>query len=74
MPFTNTRLTALNTTVTAAGTAATKVAACLPGLLDVVIAEASKTAFLTPGQQQRLAILRADIVANAATMQTALGL
>ena len=74
MAFTNARLTAVNTTVTAAVGAASKVAACLPGLLDVVVAEVSKTAFLTPGQQQRLAVLRADLVANAATMQTALGL
>ncbi len=74
MPFTNAKLTAVNTTVTAAGTATAKVAACLPGLLDAIIAEVSKTSALTPGQQQRLAILRADLVANAATMQTALGL
>lgn len=74
MPFTNAKITQVVTRTTAAGTAATKVATCLPGLFDAVVAEVTKTAGLTPGQQQRLAIMRADLVANAATMQTALGL
>lgn len=73
MPFTNATVTALNTTVTAAGTSATKVAALLPGLLDAVIKEIGNGT-VTPAQQQALVILRADLVANAATMQTALGL
>ena len=74
MAFTNAKLTKLNTTVTGKGTAALKVAACLPGLLDVVVDELSKNHTLTPSAQARIAILRADLVTNAATMQTALGL
>ncbi len=74
MAFTNAKLTKLNTTVTSKGTATLKVAACLPGLLDVIVDELSKNHTLTPSAQARVAILRADLVANAATMQTALGL
>ena len=74
MPFTNAKMTTLTATVTAAGTAATKVAACLPGLLDVVFAEISESHLITPQGQNRLTTLRADLVANYATMQTALGL
>lgn len=74
MAFSNAKLTKLTTTVTGKGTAALKVAACLPGLLDVVLDEACKAGPLPTNSQHRLAILRADLVANAATMQTALGL
>jgi hypothetical protein len=74
MAFTNSKLTSLTTTVTAAGTATTKVSSCLPGLLDVIFKEIGESATLTPAAQNRLATLRADLVANAATMQTALGL
>jgi hypothetical protein len=74
MAFTNAKLTALTTSVTSKGTAALKVSTCLPGLLDVVVAELSKNHVLPPGAQNRIAILRADLVTNAATMQTALGL
>ncbi len=74
MAFANAKLTTLNTSVTGKGTATLKVAACLPGLLDVVVAEMSKNHTLTPQAQNRLATLRADLVTNAATMQTALGL
>jgi hypothetical protein len=75
MPFTNAKLTTLNTTVTGKGTAALKVASCLPGLLDAIFAEICESEpCLSPAAQNRLATLRADLVANAATMQTALGL
>jgi hypothetical protein len=75
MPFTNTKMTALTATVTAAGTATAKVAACIPGMLDVVLQEISEShPCLTPAAQNRLVALRADLVSNAATMQTALGL
>jgi len=75
MPFSNAKLTSLNTTVTSKGTGALKVAAALPGLLDVIFQEiAESEPNLTPAAQNRLAALRADLVANFATMQTALGL
>jgi hypothetical protein len=74
MAFSNSKLTTLTSTVTSKGTAALKVSSCLPGLLDVIIAEVSKNHTLTPSAQNRLATLRADLAANAATMQTALGL
>ena len=74
MAFANAKVTKLNTTVTGKGTAALKVAACLPGLLDVVVEEMSKNHTISPQAQARIAILRADLVTNAATMQTALGL
>ena len=74
MAFSNAKLTKLTTTVTGKGTAALKVAACLPGLLDVIIEEVSKNHTLTPQAQNRLATMRADLVTNFATMQTALGL
>jgi hypothetical protein len=74
MAFSNGNMTKLVTTVTGKGTAALKVAACLPGLLDVIFVEISKSNTVTPRMQSRLATLRADLVTNAATMQTALGL
>ncbi len=74
MPFTNAKLTALNTRVTAKGTAALKVGEVLPGLLDVIVDEISRNATLSPKQQNKLTTLRADLVTNFATMQTALGL
>ena len=74
MAFTNSKMTALTATVTAAGSAALKVEACLPGLLDVVFREVSESTTLTPQAQNRLTTLRADLAANYATMQTALGL
>jgi hypothetical protein len=74
MPFSNAKMTKLTTSVTSKGTAALKVSTCLPGLLDVVIEELTKNHTLPPGAQARVAQLRADLVTNAATMQTALGL
>ena len=74
MAFANAKVTKLVTTVTGKGTAALKVAACLPGMLDVVVEEMSKNHTITPSAQARLAILRADLVTNFAIMQTALGL
>ena len=74
MPFTNSKLTTLTASVTSKGTAALKVSTCLPGLLDVIVEEIARNSTLTPKQQNKLATLRADLVSNAATMQTALGL
>jgi hypothetical protein len=42
--------------------------------LDAIIAEAGEGVTMTPRAQNKMATLRADLVANAATMQTALGL
>ena len=74
MAFTNAKLTTLTASVTSKGTAALKVSACLPGLLDVIVQEISKSETITPRMQSKLATLRADLAANYATMQTALGL
>jgi hypothetical protein len=74
MAFANAKMAKAVTLTTAGGTAAAKVAACLPALLDVILDEIGEGVTLTPRAQNKLATLRADLVSNAATMQTALGL
>ena len=74
MAFANAKLLALVTTVTDASGATAKVAALLPGLHDAIFHAVNTNCTLTPGQQARLVTVRAELVANAADLQTALGL
>jgi hypothetical protein len=74
MAITTASLITLSSAVTAASGATAKVAALLPGLHDAIVNEVSQNYPVTPSQQSRLAQVRAELVANAAEYQTALGL
>lgn len=74
MAITTASLIALSAAVTAASGATAKVAAILPGLHDAIVNEIAANYVVTPNQSSRMSQVRAELVANAAEYQTALGL
>ncbi len=74
MSLSHATLTKVTTAVTAASGATNKVAALVRGIVDATLEEVCATVALTPNQQQHVAEVRADIVANTAAFQTAVGL
>lgn len=69
-----TRLQKVATATTAASGATNKVTALTTGLFDAIVEEIVKCGTLTPNQQNKIAAARANVVANIATLQTAVGL
>lgn len=69
-----TNFSPIATATTAASGSPAKVTALCTGLFDAIAKEICKTGTLTPNQQNKLALARANIVANIATLQTAVGL
>ncbi len=67
-------LTAVSAATTAAVGATNKVTALTVGLVDACLIEVAKNSIVTPGQQKHIAALRADVAANIAALQTAVGL
>ena len=74
MAITITSLSAVVTATTAGGTSAAKVEALLTGLHDAVLKEVCRSQPVAVNQQQRTAQVRAELAANVADFQTALGL
>jgi hypothetical protein len=69
-----TNLGKVATATTAASGATNKVTALATGIVDALARELGKTGAMTPNMQNKLADARANIVANIATLQTAVGL
>lgn len=74
MAYSTASLIALDAATTTASGLTASLAVYGPGILDAIVKEISSGAGnVTPQQQQRLAQLRAEIVANLAGLETALG-
>lgn len=69
-----TRFQKVATATTAASGATNKVTALVGGLFDAIAEEIVKSSTLTPNQQNKIAVARANCITNIATLQTALGL
>jgi hypothetical protein len=72
MALSTATLVALNTLVDAQTTETAVVTELIPGLIDVCVAEMSRTQGLTPNQQNHIAAIRAECVANLATFATSI--
>lgn len=73
MALASAALQAVVTATTAGVTATDKTTALLAGLGPAIVKELSgTTSALTPNQQQKLAVLQADLAANVAAFVTAL--
>lgn len=70
----NTRYQKVATATTAASGATNKVTALVTNLIDQIVNDIATNAILTPKQQNKIAVARAHLVSNIATLQTSLGL
>lgn len=73
MSYSTASLVALNTAVTGGSGLTAKLAILLPGLHDAIVKELCSNGIATPQQQQRLVAVRAELAANVAATETALG-
>ena len=70
----NSQYSKCGTSTTAAVGSTNKVTALVTSLVDQIVDDISRNSALTPKQQNKIAAARAHLVANIATLQTALGL